>query len=252
MVEIIKQRIAKVVARAGICSRRDAEVLIEERRVSLNGETVENFATLVGSEDEVKVDGERIFIPDTRLFLYYKPVGLICTNNDEKKRRTIFNDLPKGLPRLISVGRLDVNSEGLLLLTNDGELSRELELPSSNLKRTYRVRVFGAIDEAKLKSLSKGAYIRGVKYGKIDVKLEGGKKTKPRNANPDKTEVKKKKEKVIKSSANTWLVVTLTEGKNREIRNVMESLDLKVNRLIRISYGKYKLGDMKPGDVIEV
>lgn len=226
------ERIAKVMARAGVCSRRDAEKLIAEGRVVLNGQTLDTPATKVTNKDKIEVDGKPIQKAEsTRLFLYHKPVGLLTTSRDERGRPTVFDDLPKHLPRLISVGRLDLNTEGLLLLTNDGEFSRYLELPSTGWKRTYRVRVFGNIDEGALDRLKKGITYEGVHYGSIDAEIENDKG---------------------QTSNNTWIRMTLTEGKNREIRNVMRALNLQVNRLIRLSYGPFELKDMKKSQVIEV
>ena len=223
------QRIAKVIAHAGLCSRRDAEGWIEQGRVALNGSVLDTPATLVTDKDDIVVDGKPLPKANaTRLFLYHKPVGLVTTHKDELGRETVFDTLPKNLPRVISVGRLDLNSEGLLLLTTDGELSRYLELPSTGWSRRYRVRVFGDINKDKLDSLKGGIEVDGIKYGSIDVKIESDK------------------------GMNAWLIVTLKEGKNREIRRVMEAIDLKVNRLIRLSYGPFQLGRLARGNVKEI
>ena len=226
-----KERIAKVMARAGLCSRRDAERWIEAGRVSVNGTVLKTPAVTVGSEDKIVVDGEALPGAEaTRLFLYHKPTGLVTTARDEKGRPTVFDNLPKGLPRVVSVGRLDINSEGLLLLTNDGELARHLELPATGWKRCYRVRVHGRPDPVKFHKLKNGITIEGMKYGPIEVTLE--------------------KEKA--QGANSWLFVGLHEGKNREVRKVMEHLDLPVNRLIRVSYGPFSLDDLPEGAAKEV
>jgi len=222
------ERIAKRLARAGVCSRRDAEKLVAEGRVSVNGHVLETPATIVQESDDIRVDGKPVGAKEkTRLWLYHKPTGLVTSHRDEKGRRTIFESLPLSLPRVISVGRLDLNSEGLLLLTNDGELSRRLELPSTGWERVYRVRVFGDVQEKKLERLKDGAVVEGVRYGPIAARLEK------------------------ETGSNAWLEVTLTEGKNREVRRVMEHVGLQVNRLIRISYGPFRLGDLAPGAVKE-
>ncbi|MGB0719053.1 MAG: pseudouridine synthase [Bdellovibrionales bacterium] len=224
------ERIAKRIARAGLCSRRDAERWIAAGRVQVNGRILDTPACVVGPEDTVVVDGRPL--PDdagTRLFLYHKPAGLVTTHKDERGRKTVFEALPADLPRVVSVGRLDLNTEGLLLLTNDGGLSRFLELPATGWSRQYRVRVMGAVDSARLDDLKKGIEVDGVRYKSITAKLEQEQK-----------------------SANAWLSVTLREGKNREIRRVMEALDLKVSRLIRIAYGPFQLGKLAAGAVQEV
>ncbi len=223
------QRIAKKIARAGLCSRREAESWITAGRVSVNGEILESPACVVSESDIIKVDGKALPAQEsTRLFLYYKPIGLVTTNKDEKGRATIYDHLPGDLPRVVSIGRLDMNSEGLLLLTNDGALARYLELPATGWSRKYRVRVHGHVDEKKLAGLKKGIAVDDVHYKSIDAKL-------------DKTQ-----------GSNSWLNVTLIEGKNREIRKVMEALGLTVNRLIRVSYGPFNLGKLPEGKVDEV
>ncbi len=224
------ERIAKVIARAGLCSRRDAERWIVDGRVSVNGETLSSPAFTVVPEDKILVDGKPLpAFQATRLFLYHKPVGLVTTARDEKNRATVFDKLPPGLPRVVSVGRLDINSEGLLLLTNDGGLARYLELPANAMKRCYRVRVNGVVKPADLARLAKGVTVEGMNYGPIDAKMDRS-----------------------QTGANVWVTVTLKEGKNREIRKVMSHLGLQVSRLIRTSYGPFELGDLPPGSAREV
>ncbi|MCB4820641.1 pseudouridine synthase [Roseicella aerolata] len=223
------ERIAKWLARAGIASRRDAEKLIAEGRVKLENKVVETPATFIRPGDLVTVDGRHVAEPQrTRLFRYHKPTGLVTTHRDEKGRETVFQKLPPGLPRLVSVGRLDLNSEGLLLLTNDGELARRLELPSNGWLRRYRVRVNGFIDERALADLARGVTVEGVRYAPIEAGLDSRK------------------------GANAWLTVALHEGKNREIRRVMQHLGLNVSRLIRTAYGPFQLGALPRGAVEEV
>lgn len=223
------ERIAKRLARAGVCSRRDAEKLILEGRVSLNGETLSSPAVNVTEQDRIAVDGKPLKEKEsTRLWLYHKPAGLVTSHRDEMGRPTIFENLPKNLPRVISVGRLDLNSEGLLLLTNDGELSRHLELPSTGWARKYRVRAFGRIEQEDLDSLIDGITIDGIHYGPIEAEIENV------------------------QSSNIWLSMTLREGKNREIRKILEHLGLQVNRLIRISYGPFQLGTLAPAAALEI
>ncbi|MCG4272196.1 pseudouridine synthase [Acetobacter tropicalis] len=223
------ERIAKWLGRTGVASRRDAERMIEEGRVRLNGQPVTHPATFVTEQDLVQVDGKAVSSPDrTRLWRYHKPDGLVTTHKDPEGRPTVFASLPEGMPRVISVGRLDLNSEGLLLLTNDGELARRLELPSNGWIRRYRVRVFGVVDEARLAALAEGSVFEGVRYGPIDAGLDSRK------------------------GDNAWLTVSLREGKNREIRKVMAGLNLHVSRLIRTSYGPFQLGTLKRGELEEV
>ncbi len=222
-------RIAKVLSRAGVASRREAERMIEAGRVKVNGKTLSSPALTVTAADKILVDDKEIGTPDVaRLWLYHKPTGLVTTERDEKGRETVFDALPDGMPRVMSVGRLDMNSEGLLLLTNDGGLKRNLELPSTGWKRRYRVRVNGRVTEERLEPLRSDMVVEGVKYLAMEVILDR------------------------QQGANAWLTVGLREGKNREIRRAMESLDLTVNRLIRISYGPFQLRELKQGEVEEV
>ena len=224
------ERIAKRIARAGLCSRRDAERWIEAGRVVVNGKLLETPAFLVSSNDKIVVDGKILQDDEEpRLWLYHKPSGLVTTHKDERGRDTVFEKLPSELPRVVSVGRLDLNTEGLLLLTNDGALSRYLELPSTGWSRKYRVRVKGKIRVDKLKSLEKGIEVNGVRYGSIKAHVDQE-----------------------RDGANQWLTLVLKEGKNREIRRVMEAIELQVNRLIRVSYGPFELGKLERGAVIEV
>jgi len=223
------ERIAKIVARAGLCSRRDAEDWIVQGRVAVNGRVINSPALDVTANDVVTIDGKPL--PErerTRLFLYHKPRGLMTTHDDPEGRPTVFDNLPEGLPRLISIGRLDFNTEGLLLLTNDGGLARALELPDTGWLRRYRVRAHGEITQAQLDQLKNGVEVDGVKYGSIDATLERDK------------------------AANVWIVFAIREGKNREVRNVMAHLGLEVNRLIRISYGPFQLGEIEEGQVEEI
>ncbi len=223
------ERIAKVMARAGLCSRRDAERWIADGRVSVDGAVLTSPAITVSTENTVTVDGQPLpAAAETRLWRYHKPPGLVTSHGDPQGRPTVFERLPKAMGRVISVGRLDLNSEGLLLLTNDGALARRLELPATGWLRRYRVRAYGVVNEDKLAGLARGVTVAGVKYGSIEARLES------------------------KTGKNSWLEVSLSEGKNREIRKVLEHLDLNVNRLIRISYGPFHLGKMPRGEVIEV
>jgi 23S rRNA pseudouridine2605 synthase len=223
------ERIAKVVSRAGLASRRDAEEWIVQGRVSVNGRVINSPALDVTARDVITVDGKPL--PErerTRLFMFHKPRGLMTTHADPEGRPTVFDNLPEGLPRLISIGRLDFNTEGLLLLTNDGGLARVLELPDTGWLRRYRVRAHGEVTQAQLDELKKGVEVDGVKYGSIDAVLERD------------------------QGANVWLVFAIREGKNREVRNVMAHLGLEVNRLIRVSYGPFQLGELAEGEVEEV
>lgn len=230
------ERIAKVMARAGLCSRRDAEKWIAAGRVTVNGEILKTPARTVTEDDNVVVDGERLPVADrARLWRFHKPVGLVTTHKDEKGRTTVFESLPPDMPRVVSVGRLDLNSEGLLLLTNDGDLSRELELPARGWMRRYRVRVHGRVDKKMLERLKTGVTVEGVRYGEIIATLDG-------DNDPTKGPAK----------SNVWISVALTEGKNREIRKVMAFLGLSVTRLIRVSYGPFQLGKLEVGRIEEV
>jgi 23S rRNA pseudouridine2605 synthase len=222
-------RIAKYLARAGVASRRDAEKLLAEGRVRLNNEAVTHPATFVGVGDLVTIDGKLVDTPDrTRLWRYHKPEGLVTTHRDPEGRPTVFDKLRQQLPRVISVGRLDLTSEGLLLLTNDGALARMLELPATGWIRRYRVRVHGAVDPKKLAALAKGVTIDGTHYAPIEAGLDA------------------------KKGENAWLTVSLKEGRNREIRKVMAHLGLDVTRLIRIAYGPFQLGNLPRGGIEEV
>ncbi len=223
------ERIAKFLARAGICSRRDAERLIAEGRVSVNGARLDTPAFKVTDDDDVRVDNKKIGAPEaTRVWRYHKPAGLVTTHRDPAGRATVFERLPPDLPRVISVGRLDLNSEGLLLLTNDGALARRLELPANGLLRRYRARAYGTISQEELDTLKRGMTVEGVHYGPIEAVLES------------------------RRGANAWIGVSLSEGKNREVRRVLEALGLKVNRLIRTAYGPFELGALALGAVQEV
>lgn len=223
------ERVAKVVSRAGLCSRRDAEDWVTQGRVAVNGRIINSPALDVTTRDVITVDGKPLPAPErTRLFLFHKPRGLMTTHADPEGRPTVFDNLPEGLPRLISIGRLDFNTEGLLLLTNDGGLARTLELPDTGWLRRYRVRAHGEVTQAQLDALKNGVEVDGIKYGSIDARLERD------------------------QGANVWLVFAIREGKNREVRNVLAHLGLEVNRLIRISYGPFQLGELDEGQVEEV
>jgi len=225
----IPERIAKRLARAGVASRREAERMILAGRVKVNGAKIESPALNVTMEDKIEVDGDLLAEADrTRLWRYYKPTGLVTTNKDEQGRKTVFDMLPAELPRVMSVGRLDLNSEGLLLLTNDGELKRKLELPTTGWLRRYRVRAHGRPNEKMLAPLKRGITVDGERFKPMQVEIER------------------------QQGANVWLTIGLREGKNREIRRALESLDMTVSRLIRLSYGPFQLGDMKEGVVEEI
>jgi 23S rRNA pseudouridine2605 synthase len=223
------ERIAKRIARAGICSRRDAEARIREGRVVVNGEIIDSPALNVSPSDVVSIDNKQIPKREpTRLWRYYKPRGLVVSARDEKNRETIFDKLPRNLPRMMTVGRLDLESEGLLLLTNDGDLARHLELPATGWCRKYRLRVQGYVNEEQLASLAKGVTIDGITYGKVIAKLDR------------------------QMTSNAWLTMAIREGKNREIRRIMEHLGHQVSRLIRVSYGPFQLGNLDVGEVEEI
>lgn len=222
-------RIAKLLARAGVASRREIERMIADGRVAIDGLAIDTPATILTSLRGVTVDGNPVQAPaPARLFLYHKPSGLLVTERDPAGRPTIYDKLPSDLPRLVPVGRLDLNTEGLLLLTTDGELKRQLELPATGVERAYRARAYGTVSQAQLEDLIHGVEIEGVRYGAINANLER------------------------RTGANVWIEMILTEGKNREVRRVLEFLGLKVSRLIRTRYGPFVLGDLAPGEVGEV
>lgn len=223
-------RIAKVLSRAGIASRRDAEKMITAGRVSVNGQILTSPALNVTGRDVIEVDGKRIAEKEPeRIWLYHKPVGRVTTHRDEQDRPTIFDDMPEDMPKhVLTVGRLDLNSEGLLLLTNDGEVKRRLELPSTGWVRKYRVRVNGRPTEDTFTPLRRGITVDGERFAPMTISLDR------------------------QQGANAWITVSLSEGKNREIRRAMAAVELTVNRLIRVSYGPFQLGDLKPGEVDEL
>jgi len=222
-------RIAKVLARAGVASRREAERMIEAGRVAVNGKKITSPALNVTDADAITVDGKDVAAAEaSRLWLYHKPTGLVTSAKDEKGRKTVFDSLPEDMPRVMSVGRLDINSEGLLLLTNDGGIKRRLELPSTGWLRKYRVRVNGKPADANLNPLRNGMTIDGERFQAMEVILDR------------------------QQGSNAWITVGLREGKNREIRRAMEAVHLTVNRLIRVSYGPFQLGNLKPGEVQEI
>ena len=223
------QRIAKLLARAGVASRRKVERMIAEGRIALNGEKLTTPATLLEDLKGVTVDGKAVrSAAVTRLFRFYKPQRALTAERDPKGRPTIFDRLPPGLPRVMPVGRLDFMTEGLLLLTNDGELKRQLELPRTGVVRTYRARAFGQVTQAQLEALAEGITIEGIHYGSINANLER------------------------RTGRNCWIEMSLTEGKNREVRRVLEHLGLQVSRLIRTAYGPFDLAGLEPSDVDEI
>lgn len=222
-------RVAKAIAAAGLCSRRDAERLIEAGRVAVNGKKLATPAHVVTASDTITVDGKPLpQVEAPRLWRYNKPRGLLVSHKDPQGRKTVFEALPPGLPRVVSVGRLDLNTEGLLLLTTDGALARHLELPSTGWLRRYRVRAHGRVTQAALDALGKGITIDGVRYGPVEARIDR------------------------EQGSNLWLTVALREGKNREVKRIAEQLGLTVNRLIRTSFGPFALGDLAPGMVEEV
>ncbi|QYJ06343.1 pseudouridine synthase [Qipengyuania flava] len=226
-------RIAKLLARAGVASRREIERMIADKRVAIDGKVLDTPAVKLTSLKGVTVDGKPVGQAEAaRLFAFHKPSGLLTAERDPKGRPTIYtalrNALPKGAGRVMPVGRLDFNTEGLLLLTNDGELKRSMELPSSGIPRTYRARAFGDVTQAQLDELIEGIEIDGVRYGRIEADLERG------------------------AGKNRWVQMTLTEGKNREVRRVLEHLGMKVNRLLRIGYGPFELGELARGQAVEI
>jgi 23S rRNA pseudouridine2605 synthase len=228
------ERIAKVLARAGVCSRRDAERWIADGRVSVDGRVLGTPVVTVTAANDIRVDGKPLPLPERpRLWRYHKPAGLVTSHRDEKGRPTVFDALPKDLPRLISVGRLDLSSEGLLLLTNDGALARRLELPSTGWLRRYKVRVHGEVEPERLAALEKGITVDGVFYGPI-------------RYGPIRATLERQQ------GSNAWIAMALREGKNREVRRVLEHLGLQVTRLIRLSYGPFQLGNLARGEVDEV
>jgi 23S rRNA pseudouridine2605 synthase len=224
------ERIAKFIARAGVCSRRQAEVLISEGKVQVNGSIITEPGTKINTDDTIIVNGKPLLQTEkTRLWLFYKPRSAITSNYDPQGRKTIFEFLPKNMPRVITIGRLDYNTEGLLLLTNDGELARALELPKNQVIREYRVRIFGKLYQDVITKLAAGVTVEGINYASII-------------AEPETSEQR----------ANTWIKVKLTEGKNREIRKVFSYFGLEVSRLIRTAYGVFSLKNLNPGEVREV
>ena len=223
------ERIAKWLARAGVASRRDSERLLAEGRITLNGAAVDHPATFVTPGDIVQVNGRVIDAPErARLWRYHKPEGLVTTHRDPASRPTVFDKLPSHLPRVVSIGRLDLNSEGLLLLTNDGGLARQLELPSNGWIRRYRVRVHGVVTDRALAGLANGVVVEGVSYGPIEAAVDS------------------------RALSNTWVSISLREGRNREVRRVMAHLGLQVTRLIRVAYGPFQLGNLSRGEVDEI
>jgi 23S rRNA pseudouridine2605 synthase len=223
------QRIAKLLARAGVASRREIERMIADGRVALNGVALDTPATIVTSLRGITVDGNPVEAPDVaRLFLFHKPVGLLTAERDPRGRPTIYDKIPKDLPRVVPVGRLDLNTEGLLLMTTDGGLKRKLELPANGVPRIYRARAYGKVTQGQLEDLIEGIEIDGVRYGSIDANMER------------------------RTGANFWIEIKITEGKNREVRRVLEHLGLSVSRLIRVAYGPFVLADIPVGEIAEI
>ena len=224
-----KQRIAKIIARSGICSRREAERLIEARKVKLNGQTIDTPAITVSEKDLIEVNGQKLQKPEqTKLWLFNKPKGCITSRKDPEGRKTVFYHLPKNLPYLIAIGRLDYNTEGLLMFTNDGEFARKIELPSTGWERTYKVRAYGNIAQHKLDLLTIGLVIDGIRYAPAKLNVESSK------------------------GDNHWIVMSIKEGKNREIKKMLSFCGLNVNRLIRTSYGPFALNDLRTAQIIEI
>ncbi len=222
-------RVSKILSRAGVASRRVAEKMVQAGRISVNGKVLKSPGVQIGLNDEIKVDGKRIPRPEpTRVWRYHKPAGLVTTERDEKGRDTVFSNLPEGLPRVLSVGRLDLGSEGLLLLTNDGELKQWMERPATGWLRRYRVRARGRLKDSQIQLLKRGVRVKGQKLGPLQVSLDH------------------------QTRANAWYTVTLRRGRNREVRRAFEFVNLQVNRLIRVSFGPFVLGDLRPGAVAEV
>lgn len=220
--------ITKRIAHSGLCSRREAKAFVMDGKVKVNGEVVCVPTTKIDESDDVVVNNKKVPEVDLpKIWIFHKPTGCITSNKDPQGRLTIFDILPKNLPRLVSVGRLDMNSEGLLLLTNNGELARYFELPKNEIKRVYHVRVFGSVKESKLKGLEKGSVIDGIRYGKIFAKI------------------------IKQENANSWLEFILTEGKNREIRKIVADMGLTISRLKRVQYAGYKLGSIKKGEIVQ-
>jgi 23S rRNA pseudouridine2605 synthase len=223
------ERIAKRIAHAGLCSRREAERWIQEGRVQVNGKTIETPAVVVTPDQQILVDGKPLpSMAPSRLWGYYKPTGIMTTHRDPQNRPTVFQQLPKSMPRVISIGRLDLNSEGLLLLTTDSSMARYAELPRTKWRRCYKVRVYGDVDIQALEALKKGITIEDIRYDRIDVDI------------------------IRQTGRNSWLFMTLLEGKNREIRRVLQHFGLQVNRLIRVAYGPFSLDTHQPGDLWEI
>ena len=229
MSEFEGERIAKVIARAGVCSRREAEQLILDGHVTLNHKTLKTAAINVTAADQIRINGKPLpQKEESKLWRYHKPDGLVVSHKDPEGRPSVFDKLRQQLPRVVSIGRLDINTEGLLLLTNDGEIERLLELPSSGWIRRYRVRAYGKVDDAGLAKLTQGVEIEGVRYGPVEAKIEKG------------------------QGDNVWMNVAIREGKNREVKKICEYLGLQVNRLIRVSFGPFQLGELKRGGIEEI
>ena len=229
MSEFEGERIAKVIARAGVCSRREAEQLILDGHVTLNHKTLKTAAINVTAADQIRINGKPLpQKEESKLWRYHKPDGLVVSHKDPEGRPSVFDKLRQQLPRVVSIGRLDINTEGLLLLTNDGEIERLLELPSSGWIRRYRVRAYGKVDDAGLAKLTRGVEIEGVRYGPVEAKIEKG------------------------QGDNVWMNVAIREGKNREVKKICEYLGLQVNRLIRVSFGPFQLGELKRGGIEEI